>query len=102
RPDHNSKHQGHLGIGALAQGGAGTVVAFQHTARPRVGRFPRPPEGERFQEASHMEFRWVAFIALWTFLSGPVFGSAPRPQPRSERPAAAPIPTQAANQLPRR
>jgi hypothetical protein len=35
-----------------------------------------------------MEFRWVAAIALWTFLSGPVFNgkgslSAPAPQKAS-------------------
>jgi hypothetical protein len=29
-----------------------------------------------------MEFRWVAFIALWTVLSGPVFAS---PAGRRER-----------------
>jgi hypothetical protein len=33
-----------------------------------------------------MEFRWVALIALWTFLSGPIFAgpwvkSTPAPQP---------------------
>jgi hypothetical protein len=25
-------------------------------------------------EVDDMEFRWVIFIALWTILSGPVFG----------------------------
>jgi hypothetical protein len=34
-----------------------------------------------------MEFRWVAFITLWTFLSGPVFGSAPQPR-QDHRPRA--------------
>jgi hypothetical protein len=34
-----------------------------------------------------MEFRWVALIALWTLLSGPVFdtpsGPAPGPRPQT-------------------
>jgi hypothetical protein len=39
-----------------------------------------------------MEFRWAALIALWTFLSGPIFGGAPAPAPQvQERPTATPV-----------
>jgi hypothetical protein len=39
-----------------------------------------------------MEFRWVAGIALWTFLSGPIFSgpivqSAPKQPPAKTAPA---------------
>jgi hypothetical protein len=35
-----------------------------------------PPPGPSVREV-FMEFRWVALIALWTFLSGPVFAGIP-------------------------
>jgi hypothetical protein len=33
-----------------------------------------------------MEFRWIAIIALWTLLSGPIF-HATRDQPRASHPS---------------
>jgi hypothetical protein len=37
-----------------------------------------------------MEFRWVALIALWTILSGPIFGGPSRSSSRLKaRPHAA-------------
>ncbi len=37
-----------------------------------------------------MEFRWVALLALWTILSGPIFGAPSGPSSRAkERPPAA-------------
>jgi len=36
-----------------------------------------------------MEFRWVALIALWTIISGPMFGPPAHSAPRTpERPVA--------------
>jgi hypothetical protein len=35
-----------------------------------------------------MDFRWVAFIAVWTFLSGPIFGAANIPASTKHKPAA--------------
>jgi hypothetical protein len=32
-----------------------------------------------------VQFRWIALIALWSCLAGPIFGGAPRP---AEPPAA--------------
>jgi hypothetical protein len=34
-----------------------------------------------------VQFRWIALIALWSCLAGPIFGGAPRP---AAPPAAAP------------
>ena len=35
-----------------------------------------------------MQFRWVALLALWTLLIGPVFNVASPPQPRGPVPGA--------------
>jgi hypothetical protein len=32
-----------------------------------------------------MEFRWVALLALWTILSGPIFGAPSGPSHAKER-----------------
>ena len=34
-----------------------------------------------------MDFRWVAFITLWTFLVGPIFGASGGPAPARKPPA---------------
>ena len=43
-----------------------------------------------------MEFHWVAVIALWTLLSGPIFAVAPpttiRPAGRSYQPGGRSVP----------
>jgi hypothetical protein len=36
-----------------------------------------------------MDFRWVALIALWTFLSGPIFGAPRSAQPSGKSGVAA-------------
>ena len=36
-----------------------------------------------------MDFRWVALIALWTFLSGPMFGTPRSAQPPGKAGVAA-------------
>jgi hypothetical protein len=36
-----------------------------------------------------MEFRWVAIITLWTFLSGPIFGTPSGPASTARKPRAA-------------
>ena len=39
-----------------------------------------------------MEFRWVALIALWTLLSGPIFGAPDGPSSRTKAGASAATP----------
>jgi hypothetical protein len=34
-----------------------------------------------------VDFRWVAFITLWTFLVGPIFGASGGPAPARKPPA---------------
>jgi hypothetical protein len=33
-----------------------------------------------------MEFRWLALVALWTVLSGPIFGTATGPASGARKP----------------
>jgi hypothetical protein len=51
------------------------------------GRQAVPVRQDLKREATAMEFRWAAIIALWTLLTGPIFnspsGAATRP-PRSQ------------------
>jgi hypothetical protein len=44
----------------------GTLIAFAVVAR-----------NARRGLVATMEFRWIAFIALWTILAGPVFNLSP-------------------------
>jgi hypothetical protein len=47
---------------------------------------PTDALGER---RSAVQFRWIALIALWSCLAGPIFGGAPRPaEPQAAAPAA--------------
>jgi hypothetical protein len=39
-----------------------------------------------------MQFRWVAFIALWTMLIGPILGAGPGPAASRTKPAAVAAP----------
>ncbi len=50
-----------------------------------------------------MEFRWVALLALWTLLSGPIFGDPPGRASRArERAHAAPAAKAARQTTPRK
>jgi len=51
---------------------AGDMVA-------RTDNFKRVPDAPDAEEAS-MEFRWIAVLAIWTLLSGPIL-TQPGPQP---------------------
>jgi hypothetical protein len=42
-----------------------------------------------------MEFRWVALIALWTLLSGPIFGAPDGSSSRTKNGANAAAPAKA-------
>jgi hypothetical protein len=51
--------------------------AFTFGPRFAKGKEDQDPlTGQAIREV-FMEFRWVALIALWTFLSGPVFAGPP-------------------------
>ena len=43
-----------------------------------------------------MEFRWIALIALWTLLSGPIFGAPDGAPSRTKDGASAAAPARAA------
>src|SRR5262249_33623093 len=58
-------------------GGNGTTVAPLIVLSCPVASGSGPGYGtDTFRESPTMDFRWVAAIALWTFLSAPIFGPA--------------------------
>jgi hypothetical protein len=54
-------------------------------------------EADKQKESAYMEFRWVAAIALWTILSGPIFnGRGTSSTPPREKVSANVVKTSAA------
>jgi hypothetical protein len=58
-------------------------------------------EADSKKESANMEFRWVAAIALWTILSGPIFnGKVSWSTPNRERASANIVKSAAASKSP--
>jgi hypothetical protein len=51
----------------------------------------RPAPAGRANREVAMQFRWVALIALWTFLSGPVFAGPWALSKPAAQPAKTPV-----------
>jgi hypothetical protein len=65
-----------------AAAAAGMAVASPPCTRAHA----LPPQARAAKErSSHVEFRWVALITLWTLLVGPIFDQPPRAHTRPAR-----------------